>query len=110
MVPAALKRTINSKVGLQLNQIPEEFTLNKGHVKFFYNKGLYLEKRYNQLVTEMKKRGFNPNPKRQFPKEIFLPNLYNDWNPSLKDKKIIIKRIDEKIRMKPNWYKKTKYK
>ena len=64
----------------------------------------------NQLVTEMKKRGFNPNPKRQFPKEIFLPNLYNDWNPSLKDKKIIIKRIDEKIRMKPNWYKKTKYK
>ena len=110
MVPAALKRTINSKAGLQLNQIPKEFTLNKGHVKFFYNKGLYLQKRYNQLIKEMKKRGFNPNPNRKFPKEIFLPNLYNDWNPSLKDKKIIIKRIDEKIKMKPNWYKKTEYK
>ena len=110
MVPAALKRTINSKAGLQLNQIPKEFTLNKGHVKFFYNKGLYLQKRYNQLIKEMKKRGFSPNPKRQFPKEIFLPNLYNDWNPSLKDKKIIIKRINEKIKMKPNWYKKTAYK
>ena len=110
MVPAALKRTINSKAGLQLNQIPKEFTLNKGHVKFFYNKGLYLQKRYNQLIKEMKKRGFSPNPKRQFPKEIFLPNLYNDWNPSLKDKKIIIKRINEKIKMKPKWYKKTAYK
>jgi deoxyribonuclease (pyrimidine dimer) len=105
MVPAALKRTINSKAGLQLHQIPKEFTLNKGHVKFFYNKGLYLQKRYNQLIKEMKKRGFNPNQNRKFPKEIFLPSLYNDWNPSLKDLNIIRERIKSKIAQKPNWYK-----
>ena len=110
MVPAALKRTINSKSGLKLNQIPKNFTLNKGHVKFFYNKGLYLKKRYDKLVTEMKKRGFNPDSKRKFPKDVFLPNLYNDWHPSLHDKKIIHERIAEKIKMKPKWYKKTEYK
>ena len=107
MVPAALKRTINSKSGLNPDQIPKKFTLNKGHVKFFYDKGLYLNKRYHQLVEEMKKRGFQPNKKRTFPKEVFAPNLYNDWKPNLEDEKIIKERIAEKIKMKPQWYKKN---
>ena len=107
MVPAALKRTINSKAGFNIEQIPKKFTLNKGHVKFFYDKGLYLNKRYHQLVEEMKKRGFQPNKKRTFPKEVFAPNLYNDWKPNLEDEKIIKERIAEKIKMKPQWYKKN---
>ena len=39
MVPAALNRTINSKAGLKVSKINKPFTLNKGHVYFFYNKG-----------------------------------------------------------------------
>ena len=35
MVPAALNRTINSRNGLDINKIPKEFTLNKGHVTSF---------------------------------------------------------------------------
>lgn len=27
-----------SKKGIDFNQTPKQFTLNKGHVKFFYNK------------------------------------------------------------------------
>ena len=46
MVPAALKRTLNSKAGFSKNKIPDKFTLNRGHVYFFYDKGLYLDKRY----------------------------------------------------------------
>ena len=107
MVPAALKRTINSKSGFNLEQIPKKFTLNKGHVKFFYDKGLYLNKRYHKLVKEMKKRGFQPNEKRTFPKEAFSTNLYNDWTPTLEDEKIIKERIAQKIKMKPQWYKKN---
>ena len=46
MVPAALMRTLNSKSGLNKQKIGNKFTLNKGHVYFFYDKGLYLYNRY----------------------------------------------------------------
>jgi len=109
MVPAALKRTLNSKKGLDQSKIPINYTLNKGHVYFFYNKGKYLFKRYQQIIVEMKKRGFNPNVKRKFPKDIFINNnLYNDWEPSLEDFKIIRERVESKIKARPNWYRKTK--
>ena len=110
MIPAALKRTINSKSGLILRKIPTKFTLNKGHVKFFYNKGEYLFIRYQLLVKEMEKRGFKPNKNREFPKQIFIDyNLFQNWQPSLIDIKIIQARIAEKINQKPNWYRKTKF-
>ncbi len=56
----------------------------------------------------MKKRGFNPDPKRKFPKEVFPKELYNDWVPTFKEQKIIRKRLEEKISIKPNWYRFTK--
>ena len=108
MVPAALNRTINSRNGLDINKIPKEFTLNKGHVTFFYDKGKYLFKRYNLLINEMKKRGFNPNKNRLFPTKIFIDNhLFHDWEPKLKDLKTIRSRILLKIQQKPNWYRKN---
>ena len=108
MVPAALNRTINSRNGLDVNNIPKEFTLNKGHVTFFYDKGKYLFKRYNLLINEMKKRGFNPNKNRLFPTKIFIDNhLFHDWEPKLKDLKTIRSRILLKIQQKPNWYRKN---
>ena len=109
MVPAALKRTLNSKVGLLREKISKRFTLNSGHVYFFYDKGLYLDKRYNEIVTEMKSRGFNPNSNRVFPKQIFIDNdLYNDWTPTIEDQKLIRQRIQERINSKPDWYRKTR--
>ena len=110
MVPAALNRTLNSKVGLRQEKISKEYTLNTGHVYFFYDKGLYLNNRYQEIITEMKLRGFNPDPNRKFPKEVFPKELYNDWMPSLNEQKIIRQRIKEKINMKPDWYRMTKHK
>ena len=110
MVPAALKRTLNSKIGLRKDKISKKYTLNTGHVYFFYEKGLYLNKRYNEIIAEMKLRGFNPDPNRKFPKHIFPRHLYNDWMPSFNEQKIIRHRIKEKIAMKPNWYRHTKIK
>ncbi len=108
MVPAALKRTIHSKSGLMLNKIPVSFTLNKGHVLFFYDKGKYLFKRYQLLIREMENRGFKPNKNRKFPCDIFIENeLFNDWEPTLKDLKTIRNRIKSKIKQKPNWYRKS---
>ena len=58
MVGSALQRSMKSKSWEKtIENIPKEFTLNKGHVTFFYNKGKYLEKRYHKIVKEMIKRG-----------------------------------------------------
>ena len=109
MVPAALTRTLNSKAGFSKNKISTKFTLNTGHVYFFYDKGLYLSKRYNALINEMKRRGFSPDTDRKFPIDIFKNNnLYNDWNPRPHEYIIIRKRIEERIKMKPQWYRMTK--
>tara|TARA_R110000796_G_scaffold139709_1_gene255816 strand:+ start:104 stop:517 length:414 start_codon:yes stop_codon:yes gene_type:complete len=108
MVPASLKRTLNSNVGLRKEKISKHFTLNSGHVYFFYDKGLYLSKRYNQIVIEMKSRGFNPDSNRAFPIQIFKDNdLYNDWTPTIEDQALIRDRIQERINSKPDWYRKT---
>lgn len=108
MVGGSLKRTLVSKNGYQESKVPKQYTLNAGHVYFFYNKGQYLDKRYQELIKEMEKRGFKPEKSRTFPKEIFIKNgLYNNWIPNSEDYKLIRQRIEEKIAMKPEWYRKT---
>lgn len=105
MVGSSLQRSMKSKSWSKtINNITKDFTLNKGHVTFFYNKGKYLEKRYQKLVSEMKKRGMNPDPDRKFKKNQWPKKLYNDWRPKQKDYEIIRKRIDEKVSLKPDWY------
>ena len=108
MVAGSLRRTLVSKNGYQESKVPKHYTLNSGHVYFFYNKGKYLHNRYNQLIDEMKRRGFKPDSNRVFPKEVFIDNnLYNDWLPRVEDYNIIKQRIEEKIALKPDWYRKT---
>ena len=111
MVGSALQRSIKSKNwnNTKVN-LPKVFTLNKGHIKFFYNKGKYLHKRYLQLIHEMRKRGMCPDPHRKFKKEQWPKELYNDWIASEKDMEIIRERIAEKILKKPNWYRWSKNK
>lgn len=108
MVPASLNRTLSSKAGLIKSKIKNRYTLNTGHVYFFYDKGKYLEKRYGELITEMKARGFKPDFRRKFATKIFKENgLYNDWSPSLDEQNIARERIAKRISEKPGWYRKT---
>ena len=57
----------------------------------------------------MKARGMTPDVTRVFKKEQWPDELWNDWTPTLEDYKLIRQRIEERINMKPNWYRKTKY-
>ena len=107
MVPAALSRTLKSKAGYSEKKVPSKYTLNTGHVYFFYNKGYYLSNRYDQLVAEMQARGMNPDASRKFPDSVFPDNLYNDWTPTLTEQNIARARIAFRISQKPNWYRKT---
>ena len=108
MVGSSLQRSLKSK-NWNPKDIPIKFTLNTGHVKFFYDKGKYLFKRYDELRIEMKARGMNPDDTRVFKREQWPDELWNDWTPSLEDYKLIRHRIEERINMKPNWYRKTNY-
>ena len=108
MVGSSLQRSLKSKNWEKtLANIPDKYTLNKGHVTFFYNKGKYLYKRYELLIKEMKNRGMNPDSNRIFKTEQWPEELFNDWEPELDDYKVIRARIKEKIEMKPEWYRFT---
>ena len=89
MVGPALQRSLKSKNGFDKNRIPKQYTLNTGHVMFFYDKGKYLAKRYKELIHEMQLRGMNPNPNRTFKEEQFPNDFFNDWAPNENDFKII---------------------
>ena len=111
MVGSSLQRSLKSKNWEKtLANIPKKYTLNKGHVTFFYNKGKYLYKRYDVLIREMKNRGMKTDSDRKFKIEQWPKELFNDWEPEPDDYKIIRARIKEKIEMKPDWYRFTKNK
>lgn len=105
MVGSALQRSLKSPNWEKTKKsLPTEFTLNGGHVKFFYNKGKYLHKRYLGLVNEMKRRGMKPDPTRAFKVHQWPDDLYRDWSPSEKELEIVRQRIQERIDQKPDWY------
>lgn len=110
MIPKALKRSLKTRSAQQvLARIPAQFTLNTGHVRFFYDKGAYLTERYEQIKTELTKRGVNFNRASLFdPDNTFADPLFNrQYSPTSEAFAIIRSRIAEKIAMNPSWYRKT---
>ena len=108
MIPKALARSLKTQsVDKILKKIPKEFTLNTGHVLFFYDKGEYLRRRYEQLTEELIARGYNINRDAKFdPDDImFDPQWNGDYKPDERAFAIIRERIAEKISQKPSFYK-----
>jgi len=93
-----IKRIPNciSKGKYKMEGIPDKFKLGTGHVKFFYNKLLFLKNRYIKLYEECINRGFNVQNYigawDNIPTE-----LMNDYKPTDNDKKIIKQRIKERL-------------
>jgi deoxyribonuclease (pyrimidine dimer) len=80
--------------------IPPKFKLGTGHITFWYDKLLYLQKRLDALKHEVACRGF-----KIMDREIELDGVpkkfINDWTPTLEDSKIVRERIVEKMKAKP---------
>ena len=109
MVPKSLSRSLKARGAEDvLKRIPPAFTLNTGHVSFFYDKGKYLRKRYELLKEELEYRGLNFNRDSLFdPDGTFesLGDAFNrDYEPTEIALELIRKRIIDKIAMKPLWY------
>lgn len=78
------------------DEIPSEYKLGTGHVKHFFNKMRYLQKRFESLVEEMQRRGYNPKytDSSMFAKcdKIF----YNDYIPTKEAIELNRRRIAER--------------
>lgn len=64
------------------HQIPKTFRLGTGHVKFFYDKQLFLHKRYESLREELICRGFVLKTDLSYKWEQIkkeFPTFYNDY-------------------------------
>jgi deoxyribonuclease (pyrimidine dimer) len=108
MIPKALARSLRTQSpDVVLKKIPMNFTLNKGHVTFFYDKGAYLRRRYELLTAELERRGYKYNKEAKFdPDGVMNQDIWNgDYEPTPEAYCVIRERIAEKIALKPEWYK-----
>lgn len=111
MVPASLRRSLIAKRGVVSNvlrTIPAEYTLNAGHVTFFYDKMMYLGKRHDELFIELIHRGFKVDTQAYIANmELFTKwdwRFCNDYIPTPQAFEIVRQRIREKLELKPQWY------
>jgi len=80
-------------------ELPGSYTLGKGHVRFFYDKGAFLYRRQVQLILEMKRRGFNPKFDDPYGLLEGVPDrLLGDYDPSPEALAINRQRIEERSR------------
>jgi hypothetical protein len=78
-----------------LKNQPILFTLGTGHVKFFYDKLLFLRNRYNQIYAECRRRGFNVQNYSSAWDGIEDSNM-QDYTSNLRDREIVLERITSK--------------
>lgn len=106
----ALQRSLKRKNPFSKTEIPKTYTLNQGHVKFFYDKGKFLDDRFKLIKEELIKRGYNINLEKDFNRNDFPRGFYNDYVPTQDEIEINKERIDLRVSQKPKFYRKTGYK
>ena len=89
-----IPRTIQSGRA-KLDNIPKRFSLNKGHVKWFYDKNGYTLRRYKELRLEALKRGFNVQDFSDAWNDL-PQHLMGDFSPTPEDRQLLIERITER--------------
>lgn len=96
---------------LVLKDIPKQYTLSSGHVKFYRNKLLYLAKRHQSLLAECKVRGINIDPKIRVDLDSLPDHIKmfccNDWTPTKVDHTILINRLRERFDLRKKSYNMT---
>lgn len=91
-----------------IKDIPEQFKLDTGHVKFFRNKLLYLAKRHREIKRELKRRGIKHDKKIRVELHYLAPYIKmlacNDWKASPRDHDILIERLQERFDLRKRAY------
>lgn len=95
----ALARAWHDRGG-DVEDLPCTYMMGKGHVKFFYDKGLWLFNRQFALYGECLRRGFDVKHDPAAARDDFLSvpaDLFNDWTPTPRALRINRKRIAERL-------------
>lgn len=79
-----------------LKNIPTQFKLEKMHVKFFYDKILYLKRRSDALYIECLKRGINATDYSECYEDI-PSHLFNDWRETKESRELLKERINKRL-------------
>ncbi len=107
-LPRIPNNVISGKAKISLMNIPMHYRLGAGHVKFFEDKLLYLQKRHALICEEMDKRHINRNPSIIVDlsdlNDVLKACLCNDWQPSQKDHQINIERLQERFDLRKRAY------
>lgn len=108
MIAPAARRSLASKSSRDIGKnIPPAYTLNTGHVTFFYNKLAWLQDRYALLTDEVLQRGYNIDGKELVTEDYLFALNHIDqmhWSPTITDIQCSIDRIAERLQERPNWY------
>lgn len=93
-----LDKSLNRKSGqFCISEIPPEYVLGKGHVKFFYDKFEFLHKRHIELTNELLNRGYNLGNLDSAIFKTVDKEWYGDYIPTEEAMKLNRERI--KIRL-----------
>lgn len=77
--------------------IPAKYLLGKGHMTFFYDKLEFIRIRHENLIREMKHRGYKPTFTSD-PPVLNVPLRYwNDYRPTTEALEINRERIKERL-------------
>ena len=99
MLPSLFKR-----VGIKnINKVPKEFTLGKGHMLFFLYKWRYTYTRYCNCITELKKRGYNVNDEG-YRWDVYKGKYREAFFGTGKEEEIVKQRIIDRIQNSPKEY------
>lgn len=109
MVPRSLARSLASRpMELVLARISPVYTLNTGHVMFFYDKYEFLRKRYDALTEELLARGVQFRGDHALDATGVWSKLPSDFHQDYEPDDIALaisrERIEQRIALQPNWY------
>jgi deoxyribonuclease (pyrimidine dimer) len=113
MIPPALRRSlvVKKQEGFNANHrvhqiIPATYILGEGHVRFFYDKLMWLKFRYEELTQELLTRGFELSDVREY--DVYINDLpaifHQSFVPDLNEKKVSVERIVRRLNEKPTFY------
>lgn len=98
-VPNNLKKSLSRKgKPFCFSEIPLDYVLGEGHVKFFFDKMLFLKNRFELLVEEMLRRNYKPS---YTDSSIFIPEdktFYKDYTPTKEAIDKNLRRIKERTK------------
>lgn len=81
-----------------LADIPPDYRMGTGHMKFFTDKLGYLLKRQKALIAEMQARGYQPSHTEPDNLLVGIPEAFHkDWVPNAQDLHISRARIMERL-------------